>query len=81
VYDCVLEGLNLVAKQAALPLLDHLLTWRREALVRATRAGGEVMVLRKRVRLPPKPQKCFIFKQRGEVMVLRKWVRLSSALQ
>ena len=51
VYDCVLQGLNLVAKQAALPLLDHLFTWRREALVRATRAGGEMIVLRKRVRL------------------------------
>ena len=49
VYECVLQGLNLVAKQAALPLLDHLFTWRREALVRATRAGGEMMVLRKRV--------------------------------
>ena len=49
VYDCVLQGLNLVARKAALPLLDHLFTWRREALVRATRAGGEMMVLRKRV--------------------------------
>ena len=49
VYEQVLEGLHLVAKHAALPLLDHFLGWRKEALVKATRAGGEIIVLRKRV--------------------------------
>ena len=48
-YEQVLEGLHLVAKHAALPLLDHFLGWRKEALVKATRAGGEIIVLRKRV--------------------------------
>ena len=47
----MLDGLRLVARHAALPLLDHLLNWRKDALAKAARAGSDLMVIRKRVRL------------------------------
>ncbi|KAK9829934.1 hypothetical protein WJX72_008722 [[Myrmecia] bisecta] len=49
VYEKVLAGLHLVACQAATPLLDALLNWRKESLAQAARAGLEAMVLRKRL--------------------------------
>lgn len=49
-YPQVLAGLKLAARHAAEPLLDSLLTWRREALAQAAKAKPEVMILRKRVR-------------------------------
>ena len=49
-YGRVLAGLHLVSQHAAPPLLEALLTWRKESLNVAARAPGEVYVLRKRVR-------------------------------
>ncbi len=49
VYGKVLAGLHLVSRYAAIPLLDSLLTWRKESLKAAARAP-ELVVLRKRVR-------------------------------
>lgn len=49
VYDKVLNGLNLVARHAATPLLDALLSWRKDAESQAQRAGPELVVLRKKV--------------------------------
>lgn len=49
VYDKVLSGLNLVARHAAMPLLDALLAWRKDAESMAQRAGMELVVLRKKV--------------------------------
>ena len=49
VYDKVLNGLNLVARHAAMPLLDALLAWRKDAESMAQRAGMELVVLRKKV--------------------------------
>ena len=48
VYGKVLAGLHLVSRYAAIPLLDALLTWRKESLKAAARAP-ELVVLRKRV--------------------------------
>lgn len=48
-YPQVLAGLKLAARHAAEPLLDSLLTWRRDALAQAAKAKPEVMILRKRV--------------------------------
>ena len=50
VYGKVLAGLHLVSRYAAMPLLDALLTWRKESLNVAARAPAEIIVLRKRVR-------------------------------
>lgn len=50
VYDKVLSGLNLVACHAATPLLDALLSWRKDAEAQAQRAGSELVVLRKKVK-------------------------------
>jgi len=47
----VLNGLNLVAQHAAMPLLDALLAWRKDAESQAQRLGGELVVLRKKVHL------------------------------
>ncbi len=52
VYGKVLAGLHLVSCYAAIPLLDALLTWRKESLKAAARAP-ELVVLRKRVSPPP----------------------------
>ena len=49
VYEKVLTGLNLVARHAAMPLLDALLAWRKDAESQAQRAGVELVVLRKKV--------------------------------
>lgn len=48
VYGKVLAGLHLVSRYAAIPLLDALLTWRKESLKAAAKAS-ELFVLRKRV--------------------------------
>lgn len=48
VYGKVLAALHLVSCYAAIPLLDALLTWRKESLKAAARAP-ELVVLRKRV--------------------------------
>ncbi|CAL8468215.1 g7754 [Coccomyxa elongata] len=48
VYGKVLAGLHLVSSYAAIPLLDALLTWRKESLKAAARAP-ELVVLRKRL--------------------------------
>ncbi|EIE19264.1 hypothetical protein COCSUDRAFT_48883 [Coccomyxa subellipsoidea C-169] len=48
VYGKVLAGLHLVSRYAAIPLLDSLLTWRKESLKAAARAP-ELVVLRKRL--------------------------------
>ena len=52
-YTQVLAGLKLAARHAAEPLLDSLLTWRREALALAAKPKPEVMILRKRVHMSP----------------------------
>ena len=52
-YTQVLAGLKLAARHAAEPLLDSLLTWRREALALAAKPKPEVMILRKRVHISP----------------------------
>jgi hypothetical protein len=52
VYGKVLAGLHLVSRYTAIPLLDALLTWRKESLNVAARAPAEIIVLRKRVRVP-----------------------------
>ena len=49
VYEKVLYGLNLVARHAAMPLLDALLAWRKDAESQASRAASELVVLRKKV--------------------------------
>ncbi|KAL0053523.1 hypothetical protein WJX82_006983 [Trebouxia sp. C0006] len=49
VYEKVLNGLNLVAQHAAMPLLDALLAWRKDAESQAQRLGGELVVLRKKL--------------------------------
>lgn len=49
VYDKVLNGLHLVARHAAMPLLDALLAWRKDAESQASRAPVELVVLRKKV--------------------------------
>ena len=49
VYEKVLTGLNLVARHAAMPLLDALLAWRKDAESQAQRSGVELVVLRKKV--------------------------------
>ena len=49
VYDKVLNGLKLVARHAAMPLLDALLAWRKDAESQASRAAIEIVVLRKKV--------------------------------
>lgn len=48
-YDKVLNGLHLVARHAAMPLLDALLAWRKDAESQASRAAIEIVVLRKKV--------------------------------
>lgn len=48
-YEKVLKGLNLVARHAAMPLLDALLAWRKDAESQASRAAVESVVLRKKV--------------------------------
>ena len=48
-YPQVLAGLKLAARHAAEPLLDSLLTWRKEALAQAAKPKPEVVILRKRV--------------------------------
>lgn len=48
-YDKVLNGLDLVARHAAMPLLDALLAWRKDAESQASRAAVEIVVLRKKV--------------------------------
>lgn len=48
-YDKVLNGLHLVARHAAMPLLDALLAWRKDAESQASRAPVEIVVLRKKV--------------------------------
>ena len=48
-YDKVLNGLHLVARHAATPLLDTLLAWRKDAESQASRAAIEIVVLRKKV--------------------------------
>ena len=49
VYEKVLSGLSLVARHAAMPLLDALLGWRKDAESQAQHGGSDVMVLRKKV--------------------------------
>ena len=49
VYEKVLGGLSLVARHAAMPLLDALLAWRKDAESQAQHAGSELVVLRKKV--------------------------------
>ena len=49
VYEKVMKGLNLVARHAAMPLLDALLAWRKDVESQASRAGVESVVLRKKV--------------------------------
>lgn len=49
VYEKVLGGLSLVARHAAMPLLDALLAWRKDAESQAQHAGSELVVLRKKL--------------------------------
>ena len=49
VYEKVLKGLNLVARHAAMPLLDALLAWRKDAESQASRSAPESVVIRKKV--------------------------------
>lgn len=41
--------MNLVARHAAMPLLDALLAWRKDAESQAQRSGVELVILRKKV--------------------------------
>lgn len=50
VYEKVLKGLKLVARHAAMPLLDALLAWRKDAESQASRSAPESVLLRKKVK-------------------------------
>ncbi|KAL3146696.1 hypothetical protein ABBQ32_000920 [Trebouxia sp. C0010 RCD-2024] len=49
VYEKVLKGLKLVARHAAMPLLDALLAWRKDAESQASRSAPESVLLRKKL--------------------------------
>lgn len=48
-WESVADGLQAVAEHAAQPLLDALLSWRRDAVSRAQLAADSGLVIRKRV--------------------------------